>query len=264
MSGYFGTNIQKQLQARVVESADWIRTTPGACNSGRFMASDDAERMGWDTIHRLLQRDGVFGFRMIPNGKLTDLAARLAERGFRLDLWDVFVADRESGLAASSKILAAGHHPDLTVGEFPSEPEDVRTVAIQRFMAENGIAPFSGSMLAGRLCRSTSVVLAIRSGTIVATAYGYLGHNPFSPYQAHAFGGLVAVSEAHRGKKLGVFANAVMVSRVFSILKASHVYELVTETNLPSRRMVEACGLVLDPTVKAGVATLADGARFTR
>jgi len=34
-----------------------------------------------------------------------------------------------------------------------------------------------------------------------------------------------------------------MIVSVFRDLNATHVYELISPTNLPSRRMVEACGL---------------------
>jgi len=50
MSGHFGTESQKRLKAIAGEAADWIRATPGPCQSGRFIDSDDSERLGWDVI----------------------------------------------------------------------------------------------------------------------------------------------------------------------------------------------------------------------
>src|SRR3954454_10061625 len=105
MSGFFGTETQQELQARVVQAGAWIEETPGACNSGRFMGCDDFDRLGWDVIDPLLDRDGVFGFRMVPAEKVAALAERVSQRGFRLDLWNVFEADRTAGLAASSRII---------------------------------------------------------------------------------------------------------------------------------------------------------------
>ena len=106
MSGFFGTETQRELQARVVQAAAWIEATPGACNSGRFMGCDDFERLGWQTIEPLLDRDGVFGFRMVPVEKVAALSGHVSARGFRLDLWNVFVADRTPALR-----LRAGFSP---------------------------------------------------------------------------------------------------------------------------------------------------------
>src|SRR5690606_25320366 len=108
--------------------------------------------------------------------------------------------------------------------------------------------------------RSVTVIIGDEAG-IVATAHGYMPHNTFSPYKGYAWGGL---TETHRGRGLGRFVNALMIERVFRELEASHVYELVSATNVPSRRMVEACGLSLEPTLTCGIATPHESARFTK
>jgi hypothetical protein len=264
MSGYFGNDAQRALQARVVAAIDWIRSTPGACIAGRLMGCDDFESLGWEAIDPLLDRDGVFGFRMIPVGKIAALSARLSQRGFRLDLWNVFVADRNAGLAAATRIAAAGLPDGISSADFPGEPDGERIVTVQRFMADNGVVPFPGIMLSGGICPSTGVTLLDQEGSLVATAYGYLPHNQFSPYRSYAFGGLAAVSDRYRGRRLGAYVNALMIERVFSALAAEWIYEMISESNLPSRRMAEACGLMLDPSIKAGIATRADLPRFTR
>ena len=78
----------------------------------------------------------------------------------------------------------------------------------------------------------------------MAVAHAYLPHNRFSPYEGYAWGGLVTVVERHRGKGqgLGKYLNALMVAAAFDRLGATHVYEPVSATNQPSRRMVESCG----------------------
>ena len=108
MGGYFGTEIQQRLQARVEASRDFIRTTPGACEAGRLMSCDDLHRLGWDRILGFLERDGICGFRFIPSDRVAGLRDRLAGQGFRLDTWDIFLADAETALAASDAILSAG------------------------------------------------------------------------------------------------------------------------------------------------------------
>jgi RimJ/RimL family protein N-acetyltransferase len=89
-------------------------------------------------------------------------------------------------------------------------------------------------------------------------------HNAYSPYHDYAWGGLVAVAEPHRGKGLGKVINALMIDRVFRDLKASHIYELVSASNVVSRRMVEACGLRLEPALTCGMATPHQSGRFTK
>ncbi len=151
--GVFGTEAQRALQARSVAAIDWIRTTPGACISGRFIRCDDLDRLGWATIDPLLDRDGVFGFRMFPADRVTSLSARLSEHGFRTDRWNVFVADRDTAVAASKRILARPLPDGVSTGLFPNEHESADMIALQAFMAANGVVPFPGIMLAGDLGR---------------------------------------------------------------------------------------------------------------
>jgi len=264
MSGYFGTELQMGLQARAETAADWIRETPGACQSGRLIGCDDVERLGWDAIEEILARDGVCSFRMIPVAELDGLADRLARIGYRLDTWDVFTADRPTAMEATTAILARGLPDGFTALEIPRDPEAPQIVAMQRLMSECGVVPFSGSLLTGECAAGTLSAVADATGTITAVAYGYFPHNAFSPYHRQAWGGLVAVAESQRGKKLGNIINAMMVRRVFTELDADGIYELVGASNLPSRRMVETCGLRFDPGVKCGSTAAINGARFTR
>ena len=74
----------------------------------------------------------------------------------------------------------------------------------------------------------------------------------------------MAVADAQRGRGLGNYVNARMIARVFEDLGATHVYELVSAANVPSRRMVASCGLHPEPSLVCGVATANDSARFTR
>src|SRR5690606_358391 len=102
------------------------------------------------------------------------------------------------------------------------------------------------------------------NGPIAAAAHGYLPHNDHSQYRRYAWGGLVAVADSQRGKGLGTYINARMIVGAFSDLDATHVYELVSASNIPSRRMVESCGLRHEPALVCGLATSTDSARFTR
>ncbi len=264
MSGYFGTTMQQRLQAQAEASVDFINATPGACQTGRTMGCDDPDQLGWERIEGFLDRDGVCGFRLIPAAKAETVRSRMMSRNFRFDTWDVFLADRASVLAASEAIISRGLPDGLTDLDRPTEPEGEYTARIQAVMGAAGVVPFSGSLLVGALGPATTVAVGDRSGTIVAAAHGYMPHNAHSAYHRHAWGGLVAVAESQRGKGLGNYINARMIVSVFRDLDATHVYELVSASNMPSRRMVESCGLWPEPGLVCGAATPNESARFTR
>jgi Acetyltransferase (GNAT) family len=264
MSGYFGTEMQQRLQAQAEASVEFIGATPGACQIGRMMGCDDPDKLGWDRIEEFLDRDGVCGFRLIAAVEVERLRSRMMRRNFRLDTWDVFLADQASALAASEAIISRGLPDGLIDLDRPTEPESDYTARIQALMGVAGIVPFSGSLLVGALGPATTVIVGDRSGTIVAAAHGYLPHNAHSAYYRHAWGGLVAVSGSHRGKGLGNYINARMIVSVFRDLDATHVYELVSASNVPSRRMVATCGLRPEPGLVCGAATPNESARFTR
>lgn len=264
MAGYFGTEIQKRLQKIAEESAGFIAATPGACQAGRMMGCDDPEMLGWDRIAEFVTRDGVCAFRLLDARQIKELKVQLARRDCRLDTWDVFIGDRERALAASQTIISAGMPDGLAELKMTADPDDQLTESVQMFMAEAGIVPFSGSMLVGSVGPAATALIGNGDGTLVATAHGYLPHNVFSHFHRYAWGGLVAVSEKHRGKGLGKFINALIIRNVFERLYASHVYELVSAGDTASRRMVEACGLHHDPAFVCGIAMPVDAARFIR
>jgi RimJ/RimL family protein N-acetyltransferase len=264
LAGFFGTDSQKILQARAEASADEIAATPGLCQVGRTMGCDDPDALGWDRIDDYLHRDGICGFRLITTDQADRLRTRLSAKGFRFDTWDVYLADREAALAACLPILEGGLSEGLSELDGPLTPEGETTRRIQAMMADAGVVPFSGSMLCGDTGPAVTVALCDASGGIAACAHAYRPHNDASRNRSHAWGGLVAVADAHRGKGLGRLINALMVVAAFRDLGASHVYELVSATNEVSRRMVEACGLRHAPELVCGLATREAAARFTR
>jgi RimJ/RimL family protein N-acetyltransferase len=264
MAGYFGTEMQQRLQAQAEASVGFIAATAGACQTGRTMGCDDVDRLGWDRINAFLDRDAVCGFRLIAADRVGDLRARLAQRSFRLDTWDVFLADRESAMAACGAILSGGPPEGMVDLPGPTGAEDEYTRSIQTLMNSCGVVPFSGSFLIGDCGPAVTVAVGDGDGRIVAVAHGYMPHNAQSPYRHHAWGGLVAVADSARGKGLGTYVNARMVVNLFHDLGATHVYELVSASNVPSRRMVAACGLAEAPALVCGLALPDDSQRFTR
>jgi hypothetical protein len=264
MSGYFGTQIQQRLQAQAEASTAYINATPGACQAGRTMGCDDPDQLGWDRINAFLMRDGICGFRLISALKAEEIRSQLIKQDCRFDTWDVFTADRATALAACEALLMRGLPDGLVRMAGPTDPDGAYTKQVQTLMATAGVVPFSGSLLTGALGPARTVVVGDRDCNVLAAAHGYLPHNSFSDYQHYAWGGLVAVAETERGKGLGNYINALMISGVFHDLDATHVYELVSATNIPSRRMVATCGLHHEPLLVCGLAVPNDSARFTR
>lgn len=264
MARYFGTEAQQRLQAQAEASTDFIASTPGACQTGRTMGCDDIGKLGWDAIDGFLARDGVCGFRLIARDQVEAMRARLDERGFKFDSWDVYLADRATALAAIEPILERGLPDDLVDMATPTDADGEDVEQMQALMAACGVVPFSGAMLVGTVGKATTVGVGAGADSVAGVAHSYMPHNAHSPFRHHAWGGLVAVDPSQRGKGVGNYVNARMIADAFRLLGATHIYELVSGSNEPSKRMVQACGLRPEPLLVCGVASLKDSARLTR
>lgn len=262
MRQYLGNETQVRLQRKAEEFTDWLYETSGACHPGRFLGTDDAEKLGWDVIMRHLREDRVFGFRMVAVDQIASLKDKLADLGFRIDFWDVFSAGSDRILESTDTLIEIALPDGLHLID-AMELKDAGTIRhIQECMLRNGVAPFSGKLLSGNSMPCCTVAIGNDHGHVVAAAYGYFPYNRHSPHRMTAWGGLVSVDKSQRGKRLGVLVNALMVRNCVTELGAEQVQEFVSETNMASRRMVEHSGLQLDPAVKCGIATSA-GERFT-
>lgn len=262
MEQYAGTPQQIDLQRKADQYAEWMYSTKGACHTGRFIGTDDPDALGWQTIFDHLATDGALGFRLMPVEKLAAIETTLAEKGYHIDYWDVFAGIADDVMSTTQKFADEPLPDGLHLIGSDSICQQDTIARIQDFMVANGIAPFSGKMLSGALAPSCLIAVENETGAIVATAFCYFSHNKFSANQFNAWGGLIAVDESQRGKRLGVWVNTKMVRDSIETLNAQQIYELVSATNIPSRKMVERCGLQLDPTVKCGIAT-ASNKRFT-
>jgi hypothetical protein len=118
-----------------------------------------------------------------------------------------------------------------------------RATEVQKFMADNSIAPFSSRMLMGDLGPAAIPYIRDSAGRIVACAHAYFPHNRHSARKNTAWIGLVAVAEQQRGRRLGSRINARAICLAIQTPGADAIYELVAPGNDPSRRMVESCGL---------------------
>ena len=263
MPRFFGTPEQQRLQQRVHERLDWTNATPGACNPGRFLGTDDPERLGWDVVADILEHDGFFGFRLIRASDIPEIQAKLAELGFRIDFWDVFAAPAETVLGQCHPIINQPLPEGLNWRSDADLREPDKIEQVQTLISNCGVVPLYADMMCGKAVPSVLCVLEDHSGKAIAAAYGYMPHNEHSLHRNNAWGGLVAVDTEHRGQRLGVLVNAKMAAMCVEQLGAQHLHELVSSSNDTSRRMVQRCGLVLDPHLKCGIATKGE-TRFTR
>jgi hypothetical protein len=264
MPGFYGTEQQIALQSAVEAAGDWLAQTPGACNAGRFLGTDDPELLGWDSIFDILGRDGIFGFRLVSSADLGEIEAHLQQRKFRIDFYDVFIATAAEAAASVSLILETGLPEGFNFGASLVDAGHQRTQSVQAFMASNGIAPFSGSMLIGDDGPAQTVTILDQQGNLAAAAHAYFPHNVHSKHNQSACCGLVAVSPTHRGKGLGKQVNAKIVAECVGELGATSIHEYVASTNIPSRKMLQSSGLRMDSELKGGIAVVDGAERFTR
>ncbi|MCB1493250.1 MAG: GNAT family N-acetyltransferase [Rhodobiaceae bacterium] len=263
MTIYAGTLEQQALQARVDIAMDWIMRTPGACNGGRVLATDDPERLGWDTIAAILERDRAFAFRLLPVIEMNIIADRLEGMGYRLDTWTVFSTGATTIRSKAWPIALDGPpegYSELVIDEVTSP----RVVAeFLEFIASRGLVPFSSAMMTGMLGPVEAVAAVDGDGRIVGSGFGYFPHNRFSDHAYAAWLGLLAVDEACRGKGVGQWINARVAMGLVERLGAQMVYELIADHNALSRRVVETCGFTRDPSLLSGIATRGR-TRYTR
>ncbi|MBB3541977.1 MULTISPECIES: GNAT family N-acetyltransferase [unclassified Rhizobium] len=259
---YYGTEKQQRLQRQSDEAQPKIAATPGLVQAGRFFSVDNFDLIDWAFVDERLAQDGVFGFRMMSATRIEDIRLKLGP-SYRVDVWSVCRADRTAATRACTAILKDDIPGGLTRVNLTADPGDDAVGAIQTCMAENGIAPFSGAMLAGNIVPAVTIALADAQGHVVATAHANMPFNTHSKHSGTAWVGLIAVAAQQRGKGLGRLINALAVRAAFETLGADEVVEFVHADNIISRRMIEACGLRLDPSILCGLATPIVDARFT-
>jgi hypothetical protein len=264
MTGYFGTDRQRLLQERTHASRAWMAETPGIYNAGRFIGADDPDRAAWSDLEEILDRDGILGLRMVTRDQASRFFPRLEAKGYRIDTWDIFVAPAADIAGPVAHILSRGLPSGLRVEAPLSAPEGEDTRRLQQFLADNGMAPLSGTMLASVPPDARTIVLSNADGAIAACGHAYFPHNRHSRFSRHAWIGLIAVAASQRGGGLGRLVNAMLLDAAARELGADHVYELVGASNIASRRMVESCGLRVASDLVCGVATPAQEGRFTR
>ena len=192
------------------------------------------------------------------------LSAALADLSPNTQEWNFYTGDRASIRPAIERELARPLPEHLEALSPEAICEEATLHRIQAFMQAQGVSPMSKPTLAGETL--PAALLAWRdkgSGQIVATGYGMMGHNRFSPFHGLAFLGLIAVDPSLRGLGLGRMATAHSLAAVFDRLGGTGAIAFVAPDNPASARMIQSMGMVHDSDRMTVLYALGD-ARLTR
>ncbi|MCG6884018.1 MAG: GNAT family N-acetyltransferase [Silicimonas sp.] len=247
------------LLDKVDALAGWTAATPGACNGGRAMATDDPDLLGWPVIRAHFEEDGVFVFRHVPTADVARIRDRVADWGGTLHEWRIF--------HASADRIAANRTPkDAPEGyEFTTEarPDEDTVTEVMSFLSARGLKPFTRRILSGDISPSSLVTARTQDGTLAAVAFGHFCFTPPSIWDGTAWSGLVAVEESARGTGLGRAVSDAAIDAMIGTHGARAVVEYATADNMPSRRMIEGSGLRMRDDILTCAAT-AGSTPYTR
>jgi len=262
--GLFGNDLQRRLQAATLSAAADYRETPGAAFAARMAGTDDPDTFGWERIERILRTEGAITFRMIPTDRCKVVKHKLSDMGCTISWWEVFDGSAETISAACDEI-ARRPPAEFGVTEASLLGDAALFERAQAFMAASGVAPYPAQVLSGALGPAAFAVLAKpEDGSVAATAFTYFPYNRHSAHARTAWAGLVAVREDMRGRGLGIFVNALVLSRAVRELGAERVQEFARTSNVASCRMIERCGLSMRSDIRSGIAQPAEASSFTR
>ncbi len=233
----------------------WAAATPGACRIGAVPGSDDPERLGWDTVVRLLEDHRAFSFRLISVLGLNEIAERLDAAGYSLEPEPVFSTSAATIRSVAWPIAAEGP-PSGYVEIAPDRPlvSDERE-AVQALLAKYIGPAVASNILDGVLTPPVVVAAADATGHIVGVGIGAFPHNRHSPHDNTGWAGLIVTETAARQAGVGRWVNAQVAAKLVDDHGATSVYQSVPTANTVMRRVAESCGLALDPSLRCGLAT---------
>lgn len=263
MAEYTGTDLQIDVQKRLRDRQQWIAKTPEVAHGGRILNFLNAEKLGWDRVSELTRQDRVAVFTAVPLESTLLSLKRAFGAGWEMPHWNVFFGEANVVLEASAQIVDAIALPAGWHLESVDCPSDQQIDEIQATSIENGIAPYPAYYSRGEVVPCTTSMLTDDKGQLVATASANYRYHPESRFKQHLFAGSVAVSKNHRRRGFGKLLNAEV------LIQSHHRYAWVTAIeqarpdNVPSRAMIEACGLVKNPDLVT-IAAIASDEDFTR
>ncbi len=242
LSPYFGNPkiqaLQKARDKQVSELAD----RPGAVLHARTFSSDDPRVLGWNHLRKVMSEEGMITLRGVDDPTIEIARLELAEFAPTLHFWDLFMANANN-IRDVCGSLASADFPSGVTRVPDAELTSEKAREVQAFLTEQGVSPFSANALLGLLFPARLVVLQHLDGRLAAVGFAAMTHNHHSTFFRAAWVGLIAVDPDLRGLGLGKQIDAICNLAAIEELGAEATMEFVAKDNVPSRAMLESCGL---------------------
>ncbi|SFL50377.1 GNAT family N-acetyltransferase [Shimia aestuarii] len=242
ISPFYGSLEIQQLQAAQDAQVAELANVAGAVVHARVFSSDDPEALGWSRLREIMADQGRITLRGVDSATIERAKEELSGFAPSLHFWDLFMADARTIRDVCGPIVAQGiPEPLARVPDDLLTPEKIREVQV--FLTDQGVSPFSTNALRGDLFPAKLAVLEHGDGRIGAAGFAAMTHNRHSVFADAAWVGLIAVDPDLRGLGLGKTIDAICNLIAVEELGAKHTMEFVATDNVPSRAMLESCGL---------------------
>lgn len=263
MPEFFGSDFQIEIQKQMIGRHEWLRHSTTMANGGRVMNILDPVAVGWDRVREFVASDGTVALTAMERDTAAAQLAEVFDDNFDFPEWNVHLSAAGRVLEYCRGILARYRVPDGWRLECLQSPNDHELSAIQKLNLATGVAPLPGPYLRGELVPSFTSCLWTHDGDLAAVSNASARYHSDSRFGGHVFNGSTSVALAHRGLGLGKVVTAHVLVESQHGISWTHALAQVAPDNVPSRLMVEACGLAFQPTlVTFGV--IRRGLAFTR
>jgi len=263
MAEYCGTELQVAIQARMRERQAWIEKTPEIANGGRVLNFLEPEKTGWERIHELFAEDRVLSFTAQCLDTTMPVLRDTFGAACKYPYWNVFFGDAQTAVDASQSVLADVRVPAGWKLQSLERPTDEQISAVQQLNMATGIAPYPAFYSRGEAVPCLTTCLWNDEGSLVGTASANCRYHRDSRLSGHIFEGSVSVAQECRGMGLGKLLNAAVLRDSQRVYGWTGVLAQARPDNLPSRRMIEACGLKMCPDLVT-ISVVASDEEFTR
>ena len=241
-SPYFGDPKIRALQKARDDQVAELKVMPGAVVHARIFSSDDPTKLGWDCLRERMAKEGMITLRGVDDSTIETAREELSGFDPKMHFWDLFMADRQTVCDVCGKIVNSGL-PDGVMRVPYNDITPEKAQSVQAFLSDIGVSPFSTDALLGQLFPARLVVLENQEGRIVSAGFAAMTHNHHSPFFESAWVGLIGVDPMYRGHGLGKLVDAIANLAAVTDLDAESTMEFVAQDNVPSRAMLESCGL---------------------
>jgi GNAT superfamily N-acetyltransferase len=263
MAEFWGDAEAVARQERLLSRRALLCSTPFLSSGGRLLGYTDPTLGSWDVAGPLAEADGIIGLLLMTRQDADAIVAGGLGEGWRTDYWDALIGEADDVVEACGRFLASSRLPEGWSANVMQVPGDADIEDMQRLNATCGVASNPAYVFRGETHPALSVLVRDGDGRAMAMAWAGLFFHPDGPCAGTVFVGLVSVADEARGLGLGTYVNARVLVESQATMGWSRATEFVASDNIPSRRMVMACGLTHDDGLVAAIATRGAG-RFTR